>query len=227
VFQNPLARVKRPVADRRPEIRSWSVEDALKFLAAIEGDRLYAMWFLFLTTGMRRGEVAGLRWSDVNLETGTIAVRSQRTAINHAVVVNDPKTASSRAPVAIDADVIEALRRHRREQLEERRLMGDGWQESGLVFVWADGRPYHPQNLTRICKRISEEAGVRPVTPHDLRHTCASLLVEAGIPLKVQERLRHASYSTTADLDAHVGGGIQQEAAKKIETILRPMGRET
>ena len=223
LFRNPVARVKRPVGDRRPEMRTWTLEHALAFLAAIQDDRLYAMWFLFLTTGLRRGEVAGLRWLDVNLTTGSIAVRSQRTTVDHAVVVNDPKTPTSRAPVAIDSDVVNALRRHERQQELERLLLGDGWQDSGLVFGWADGRPYHPQHITRMCKRLSEQAGVPAVTPHDLRHTCASLLVEAGIPLKVvQERLRHASYSTTADLYAHVGGGIQQEAAKTIETILRP-----
>ena len=223
LFRNPVSRVKRPVADRSPELRTWTVEHALKFLAAIQDDRLYAMWFLFLTTGMRRGEVAGLRWSDVNLSAGSIAVRSQRTTLDHEVVVNDPKTATSRAPVAIDSDVIHALRLHQQQQKEERHLMGQGWQDSGLVFVWPDGRPYHPQHVTRMCKRLSERAGVPAVTPHNLRHTCASLLVEAGIPLKVvQERLRHASYLTTADLYAHVGGGIQQEAAKTIESILRP-----
>ena len=152
------------------------------------------MWFLFLTTGMRRGEVAGLRWSDVNLSTGSIAVRSQRTTLDHAVVANDPKTPTSRAPVAIDADLVDALRCHQRQQMDERLLMGEGWNDSGLVFVWADGTPYHPQHITRMCKRLAEQAGVPALTPHDLRHTCASLLVEAGIPLKVvQERLRHAS----------------------------------
>ena len=184
---------------------------------------MFALWFLFLATGMRRGELAGLRWQDVNLRTGQIAVRIQRTTVNYDVVVNDPKTASSSGTVAIDAEVVEALRRHQRQQKSERLLMGEAWQDTGYVFVQADGRPYHPQRITRMCRRLAEKAGVPVIGPHDLRHTCATLLIEAGVPLKVvQERLRHSSYSTTADLYAHVTRGIQREAARTIESVLRP-----
>jgi integrase len=226
LYRNPLDRVKRPVPDRRPEMRVWDAADAVKFLQAIEHERLYAMWFLFLATGMRRGEVAGLRWSDVNLLAGQIAVRNQRTTVDYRVVVNDPKTAGSAATVAIDADVIEALRQHRRRQKEERLLGGEAWQETGFVFVHPDGRPYHPQHITRMCGKIAASAGVPPISPHRLRHTCASLLLEAGVPLKVvQERLRHASYATTADLYSHVSSGMQQEAARAIESVLHPGSR--
>ena len=222
LFKNPLDRVRRPVADRRPERTTWTADDAIRFLAAIRGDRLHAMWFLFLTTGMRRGEVAGLRWSDVNLSAGTIAVRSQRTTVDYKVVINDPKTTGSNATVAIADDLVDALRRHQLRQEQERRLMGEVLDRNGLVFGWPDGRPYHPQHITRMCQRLSADAGVPVVGPHALRHTCASLLIEAGIPLKVvQERLRHSAYSTTADLYAHIGGGIQHEAATTIETLLR------
>jgi integrase len=82
LYRNPLDRVKRPIPDRRPEMRVWDAADAVRFLRAIEHDRLYAMWFLFLATGMRRGEVAGLRWSDVNLRLSQIAVRNQRTTVD-------------------------------------------------------------------------------------------------------------------------------------------------
>jgi integrase len=199
----------------------WELADALKFLAAIREDRLYAMWLVFLTTGMRRGEVAGLRWKDVNVDAGRIAVRNQRTCVNHEVVTNDPKSPNSSATISIETEVVTALRQHRLAQKEERLLAGPGWEDTGYVFVEPDGQPYHPQRITRIFRRVAAAAGVPDIRLHDLRHTCATLLIEAGIPLKVvQERLRHASFATTADLYAHISETMQQEAARTIESLL-------
>ena len=227
LVRNPLDRVKRPTADHRREVACWEVADALKFLAAIREERLYAMWLVFLTTGMRRGEVAGLRWKDVNLDAGRIAVRNQRTCVNHEVVTNDPKTSASSGTIAIDREVAAALRLHQLRRKEERLKAGAGWEDSGYVFVEPDGRPYHPQRITRMFQALSRDAAVPKVRLHDLRHTCATLLIEAGVPLKVvQERLRHASFATTADLYAHVSATMQQEAAKTIEALLVAAGKD-
>ncbi len=222
LVRNPASRVERPTPDHRREMSVWQSADAVRFFAAIGSDRLATMWLLFLTTGMRRGEVAGLRWSDINAGARQIAVRNQRTCVNYEVVTNDPKTPSSSATVAIGDDVLAALLAHQQRQEDERQLAGSAWTETGYVFVQEDGQPYHPQRLTRMFAQVAKSAGVPVIRLHDLRHTCATLLIEAGIPLKVvQERIRHASYATTADLYAHVTAGMQQHAASAIESLLK------
>ncbi len=221
LMRNPAERVKRPTPDRKSEITCWELADAMRFLAAIQDDRLYAMWLLFITTGMRRGEVTGLRWKDVHFDSGRIAVRNQRTCVNGKVVVNDPKTSTSSATVAIQSMVVAGLRRHQLTQKEERLVAGPAWEDTGYVFVEANGQPYHPQRITRMFARLIAEAGLPTIRLHDLRHTCATLLIGAGISLKVvQERLRHASFVTTADLYAHVTPTMQEEAARVIESLL-------
>ena len=176
LYRNPVDRVKRPTPIRTRELAVWELGDAVAFLAAVQEDRLFAMWMLFLSTGMRRGEVAGLRWKDVNLGTGQVAVRHQLTCINGRVITGDPKTTSSTGTVAIDDRVVEALRRHRIAQQEERLAMGPAWANTGYVFVWPDGRPYNPQYLTGLFQRLVGDAGLPTIRLHDLRHTCATLL---------------------------------------------------
>jgi len=225
IWRNPMDRVRRPTAVSTRDLTVWDADQAIRFLSAVDGDRLAPMWLLFLTTGMRRGEVVGLRWKDVNLQTGQIAVRHQLTSMNGKVVSSDPKTSSSRATVAIDEVVVESLRRHRASQREERLFIGPAWQDSGYVFVWPDGSPYNPEYLTRLFGRLIARAGLPVIRLHDLRHTCATLLLEAGVPMKVvQERLRHSSYSTTADIYASVTAGMQHDAARTITTLLAPKG---
>jgi integrase len=132
-----------------PEMRVWSPEQLRVFLDQVRGDRLYAAWLLLATTGMRRGEVAGLRWVDVDLDAGRVSPRRPRVVVNHEVLVSEPKTAKGRRSIALDPATVAALREHRRWQLEERLAVGPGWEDSGLVFTWPDGRPLHPERFSR------------------------------------------------------------------------------
>jgi integrase len=132
-----------------PEMRVWSPEQLRVFLDHVRDDRLYAAWLLLATTGMRRGEVAGLGWVDLDLDTGRVAPRRPRVVVNHQVLVSEPKTAKGRRSIALDPATVAALREHRRWQLEDRLAVGPRWEDSGLVFTWPDGRPLHPERFSK------------------------------------------------------------------------------
>jgi integrase len=218
--RNPARSAKAPKPPK-PEMAVWEVEQAQRFLASVSEDRLYALWLLMLTTGLRRAEVAGLRWSDIDLAAGTIAVRSTRVAVDFEVVVSEPKTAKGRRSVALDGLTVQVLRAHRKAQLVERVRAGPVWHDTGFVFVREDGVPYHPERITMIFKRRVADAAVPRIRLHDLRHTAATLALAAGIhPKIVQERLGHSSINITLDTYSHVVQGLQHEAAEKVASLL-------
>ena len=218
--RNPVLRVKAPRVEST-EMRTWSSQDARRFLDRTADDRLHSLWVLAITTGMRRGELAGLRWIDIDLDAGFIALRNTRVAVQHAVHEYEPKSRTSRRSVAIDALVVTVLRGHRRRQLEERLAWGVAYHDSGYVFTNEDGRPLHPNRITLLFRRNREELGLPAVRLHDLRHTSASLMLTAGVhPKVVSERLGHSSIAITLDLYSHVIPGMQAEAADKLGAMM-------
>lgn len=218
--RNP-ARSAKPPKERTKEMTVWTAQEVHRFLDAMRGDRLYALWALLLTTGLRRAEVAGLRWSDVDLEAARIAVQHTRVTVEYKVQESEPKTARSRRSVALDLPTVDLLRRHREAQLEERLVAGPLWQESKLVFVREDGVGYHPQRITQMFQRLAGEAGVPVIRLHDLRHTAATVALAAGVhPKVVQERLGHTSIGITLDTYSHVVEGMQDDAAARVGSII-------
>jgi integrase len=197
-----------------PEMRVWSPGQLRAFLDQVRGDSLYAAWLLLATTGMRRGEVAGLRWPDVDLEVGRVSPRRPRVVVNYEVVVSEPKTAKGRRSLALDPATVAALREHRTRQLEQRLAVGPRWQESGLVFTWPDGRPIHPERFSRWFEQHARAAGLPKIRLHDVRHSYATAALSAGIPAKVvSERLGHATIAITMDTYSHVLPGLDAQAA--------------
>jgi integrase len=158
---------------QRPIVAVWTAQQLAAFLATITEDQLYPMWWLIALRGLRRGEAAGLRWCDVDLEGGTITIAQQRIAYGRTVQVGPPKTAASRRTIPLDRATIRLLREHRsRHQAECDR--GDGrWQDSGYLFTAPDGQPLHPDWLTRRFRRLVALSGLPPVRFHDLRHGAA------------------------------------------------------
>ncbi len=222
LIRNPMDAVDPPrVVDA--EMVTWSDAQARVFLDAVAGDRLYAMWVLFLTTGVRRGELAGLRWDDVELDRATMAIVRNRVSAGRgkAVSTHQPKTRRGRRNVALDVTSVEVLRRHRSEQLEERMRLGPAWVDSGFVFCGVDGAALHPDTITATFKSIIRGLDVPQIRLHDLRHTSATLALKAGVhPKVVSERLGHATVSITLDLYSHVLDGMQAEAAEQIGAVV-------
>jgi integrase len=218
--RNP-ARAAKPPRAVKSDMAVWDAVQARQFLAFVRDDRLYAMWLLMLTTGLRRGEIAGLRWSDVDLDAAVMAIQYTRVSVNSRLVVVEPKTATGRRSVALDDMTVQALRSSRRARLEERLKLGSAWQDSGFVFVREDGAPYHPERIIVMFKRQTRAAGLPVIRLHDLRHTSATLALAAGVhPKVVQERLGHSSINITLDTYSHVVKGLQHEAAEKVAALL-------
>jgi integrase len=204
-----------------PEMRVWGPEQLRAFVEQVRGDPLFAAWLLLATTGMRRGEVAGLRWVDVDLDAGRISPRRPRVVVNYEVVVSEPKTAKGRRSLALDPATMSALREHRTRQLEQRLAVGPRWQDSGLVFTWPDGRPIHPERFTRWFEQHARAAGLPKIRLHDIRHSYATAALAAGVPAKVvSERLGHANIAITMDTYSHVLPGLDAQAAGTVAQLI-------
>jgi integrase len=202
-------------------MKTWTAAELRRFLAHVEGERLYGAWVVAATTGMRRGEVLALRWRDVDLTLGRLSISQQVTTLGNRPVVSSPKTAKSRRLVALDPATVEALRGHRVAQAEERLLMGPGYRDEDLVFAWPDGRPIHPDVFSQWFDRHLQAAGLPRIRLHDLRHTHATLALAAGIhPKVVSERLGHSTISITPDTYSHVSPGLQEEAAVRVADLV-------
>lgn len=199
---------------RTVEMNVWTPEQLRHFVESTEADRLAAAWHLLVTTGMRRGELLGLRWSDIDLEGRVLAIRQSRTAVNYTVHTDAPKTERGSRIVSLDPETVSSLRSHHRRQLEERMLVGEGWQDTGLVFVRPDGSPIHPQRLSQWFAQVVRRAGLPAIRLHDVRHSYSTALIRAGVPVKtVSQRIGHASPTITMTIYQHVLPGDDEQAA--------------
>jgi integrase len=225
IQRNPCSAVKPP-RPAPPEMRVWSARQAATVIEAAHADLEYgALWRLAITTGMRTGELLGLRWADIDSERLTIAVRQTLARGDHgAPVLGTPKTAKSRRVIAITPADVDVLKSHRARQAAI-RLACPTWHQLDLVFCRDDGKPTHPNSLARAFARLIEAAGVPRIRMHDMRHTAISLMLANGVPVKVvSERVGHASAIMTMDRYAHVLPGMQESAAAKLAQILDDAG---
>jgi len=218
--RNPAAVVKRPQA-RAAEMQAWTADEAAAFLDHVADDRLYAAWLLFLQRGPRRGEIAGLRWSDVDLDAGRMSIAHTRVLVDAKPESSAPKTDAGRRTIPVSPRLGATLRSHRRAQLEERMAWGEAWSDTGYVFTREDGAPLHPEHLSTAFERHVRRAGLRMIRLHDTRHTCATLALQAGVPTEVVSRwLGHASVSITQDIYQHVIPSMIEEAAELLDDIV-------
>jgi integrase len=221
VHRNAAASAKGPSVSR-PEFDVWSSEDVRTFLTSIEDHHLYAAYLLLATTGMRRGEVLGLRWRDVDLDARQLAVVQSITLVADKITVGKPKTARSRRVLYLDDKTVAVLRAHRERQRVELRGFPDQVEGAGdLVFRDEAGEVVPPEWFSKEFRRLREEAGVPKIRLHDIRHTYATLALKAGVHVKVvSERLGHSSIAITLDLYSHVTPGIARDAADQVAAAI-------
>ncbi len=207
----------------RKEQRPLDPEELASFLQAARGDRLYALYVVAVATGLRMGEVLGLRWEDLDLDRGSMNVRRSLQWFNDGPHLADLKTAKSRRTIILPPVALDALRAHRDAQVAERRVAGAAWREHGLVFTTGIGTPLNPSGVrNRSFHRVLARAGLPRIRFHDLRHTMATLMLHHGEnPKVVQEMLGHSTIQMTMDTYAHVITGAQEAAAARMEGILR------
>lgn len=219
---NVAVRAKPPRPGRRSstEIQCWEPEELSRFLDHVAGTRLAAAWRLAAMTGMRRGEVLGLRWKDIDLDAGRLSVRQVVVSVAYAVLHSSPKSHQARV-IDLDTGTVEQLRAHRRTQQLERAQWGSDYRDKDLVVAKENGEPIHPDSFSQAFERLLRQAGLRRIRLHDLRHTHATLAVKAGVPVKViSERLGHESPAFTLKQYAHVMPGMQAEAALQIAELV-------
>ncbi len=218
--RNPADAVEPPRGQRR-ETEVFDQGEVGRLLEVAGGTRLAVPVLLAVTTGLRRGELLGLRWQDVDLDGGKLAVRQSLEQTKAGLAFKQPKTQKGRRVVTLPPMTTDALRRHKAEQAKERLLLGPAYCDHGLVLAQADGQPFNPDKVTRAFKRLALKAGVRPLSLHKVRHTHATLLLGANVhPKVVSERLGHATVGITLDTYSHVLPNLQEEAARKIDALL-------
>jgi integrase len=216
-----VAEAADPPAARTPEQKVWSPAELRRFLEHVRGDRLYALWLLVATTGMRRGELAGLRWVDVDFDHATASPLIPRVVVDHQVHDSAPKTERSRRRLALDPITLAALQAQRKLQAEDRQAVGGRYRDHGYVFTWPDGRPLHPENIANWFEQHTRAAGLPRIRLHDVRHSYATAALKAGISAKViSERLGHASVAFTLQTYSHVIPGMDRDAAATVADLI-------
>lgn len=218
VFRNVAALVRVPVP-RAKRSAVWSVEDARRFLESARdaGDAMYAAYVLLLVLGLRRGEVLGLAWEDVDLEGGEAFIAWQVQRVDGQLLRRRTKTPSSDAPLPLPDIAVRALERHLAEGERRRVAAGDMWGDCGLVFTTRLGDPLDPRNFHTAFKTRAGKAGVPIIPVHATRRTCASLLVALGVhPRVAMAVLRHSRISMTMEVYSQVSSQATREALRQL-----------
>ena len=201
-----------------------TLEEARALMTAARQHRVHALFELALRTGLRRGELLELKWSDIDLNIATLDVRrTLQRAPETGLTLLPPKTKTSERRIALPDECVQALKAHRERQAVDRRTAGASWREQGLVFPSSVGTPIDPVKLRRHLGTLCDSIGARRIRFHDLRHSCATLLLEQGVELvTIKELLGHAHIGVTADIYAHVRLRLQHDAVNRLSDALRP-----
>jgi integrase len=220
IFRNVASLVRVPAPAYRVD-RGLSVEQAHKLIELSEPDRLHAFFVLAVMLGLRRGELLGLHWSDVDLNGGALRVVHTLQRVGGRLQLVPPKTMSSVRTVPLPETCVAALRRHADRQEKERVEAAEAWQDSGLVFTSRVGTPLEPDNLRRHWEPLKTALGVE-LRFHDLRHTCVSLLLDLGVPPHVvREIVGHADIGVTMQIYAHASLDERRRAMDALDGRLR------
>ncbi len=210
--RNPVDAVA-PLKHERREMTLWTPQQAAAFLDRARSHRLYALFYVAMSTGLRSGELLGLRWEDV--QSDRLLIRQNFVKVGSSLIVDTPKTKKGRRVVAISPDVLEVLDAHHKRQDSERL---PSWPVSGLVFVSETGTPLNPDNLRRLRNKFMDDANVPRVRLHDLRHLHASVAIRNGVDPKVlADRLGHARASFTLDVYTHL---FEEQRANSAVSLL-------
>ncbi|MBA7503431.1 Tyrosine recombinase XerC [subsurface metagenome] len=218
-----------PPRPGRIEMSTLASENVPRFLDAARRTPYYVLFYAALYTGMRRGELLGLRWCDIDLGRASISVVQTLYRLSSGeFVIKEPKSPHSRRLVSLSPSLAKLLRGHHAEREAQKALLGERLAGSDLVFAHPDGSPLDPSTVSHGFGRLIRKAGLPHIRFHDLRHTHATLMLKAGVhPKIVSERLGHANIGITLDTYSHVVPGLQEAAALRFDTLLEPETAQT
>ena len=216
--RNPADAVRPPRA-QGIEMQTWDEDEIFKFLEAARQTPYFALYHTALFTGMRRSELLGLRWCDLDLLLCKVYVtRSLHVLIGGQVIIRQPKTAKGKRMIDLSPLAASVLREHREKQQLDRAMLGAPLKDDDLVFSNLEGKPLLPNTVTHAWIKLVRRIGIKPIRLHDARHSHASLMLKQGThPKIVQERLGHSSISITLDTYSHVAPGLQEAAAARFD----------
>lgn len=221
LVRNPCEMVDPP-RKNKPEPKVWDEKQVKKFLVDAEKSPYYRLYLTAVMTGMRQGEILGLRWQDVDLSRQVARVRQTFYRLGKEQLFKEPKSNKGRRAVPLPKVLVDELLNLREEQNDHRRLFGDAYIDHDLIFCQQNGKPIHAHNMaTRDFKMVIEAAKLPVIRFHDLRHCHATLLLHQGVhPKIVSERLGHSGISITMDIYSHALPGLQEAAIKGLEDSL-------
>lgn len=215
--------IDRPKATQG-ERNTLSKEEVVRLFDVVRGHKYEIPVVLACAAALRRGEVYGLTWRDIDFGRNTLHVRhSMEETTEYGLRLKGTKTTKGRRSIPLLDITIEPLLRHRETQVKQKEQLGEGYKDNGLIMAELDGRPSKPYNLSSWFPKVLSKAGLPKVTFHDLRHTAATLMLQAGIPMKVvQEVLGHSTIKITMDLYSHVTPPMLEETKQKMNDFWRP-----
>ena len=221
---NPMDAVERPKVETK-EFHIFTESQARTFLEAASGHPYEVLFYLALTTGLRKGELLGLMWEDVDWEKGTLRIERQlQQAYSSSAVLVPTKTRSGRRQIKLGRIGLTMLEAHRQRQEAQKTLAGNTWRENGMIFTTGIGTYASQSKVSKEFKQILSENDLPDIRFHDLRHTSLSLLLDIGTPVNtVQHRAGHSKASVTTDIYGHVMAHSQDAAAENIEQIVKPL----
>jgi integrase len=225
LIRNPIDVVDSPKVERH-RMTTYDMPQTVALLDAVRGTRMFIPAMLAVLCGLRRGEIAALRWRNVDLVNAQLAVVESAEQMNGRVRLKETKSGRTRT-VAISATVVEELKKHRLQQAQDMLGLGVRWTDTGFVAALGDGSPMQPTFITHEWVRIISDTALPRIRFHDLRHAHATHMLSSGIHPKVaSERLGHSKVGITLDLYSHVTPGMQEDAAAKMDAALKAAQRQ-
>lgn len=219
IVKKNVADVVSPPRGKEKTVNTWSEEHVLYFLDNAKDSRYYVAYLLAITCGMRKGEILGLQWKDIDFERRTLSVNRSLSHITKEF--HEPKTSSGKRLIVLPEITLLALQEHFQKISEEKERYGDGYNNFDLVCPTYNGNPCNFRSLTQLWKKLIKKCGVPDIRFHDLRHTHATLMLKQGIhPKIVSERLGHKKVGITLDTYSHVVPGLQEKAVEDFANNL-------
>lgn len=217
-----VAEAVTPPKTKRAEMMTWNSDQVKAFLVAAKLSVYYPVYLTTIYTGMRKGEVLGLRWQDLDSENNVLYVRQTLQPIKgQGLTFKEPKTGKGRS-VTVSSSLVKELKKIYKKQLEYKLLLGEDYNELDLIFSQKNGNPIQPAELSRNFHKIIQKVNIPDIRFHDLRHTHATLMLQQGIhPKVVSERLGHSTIGITMDTYTHVLPTLQKEAAQQFEQLIK------